>query len=219
MTKDEKHMKIEKFPYGPLESNVFLVRFSEDAFIIDAGASLGFLPPFSEKVRAVFCTHGHFDHIQAVDDLKKVYECPVYVHEADMPMFLLTENTFSEPAAPKKTIPVSLKDGQVFSGKELFFSVEDEKFLLEVIHTPGHTSGSVCFFLRDFSKEKEASYLFSGDTVFEGTVGRTDLGGSMKEMMASIHKIKQFPDDTILFPGHGNETTIYREKAKNPYFT
>ena len=95
-------------------------------------------------------------------------------------------------------------------------SSEEDPFTLEVIHTPGHTSGSVCFYLQI---HPEIRYLFSGDTIFEGTVGRTDLGGCMEDMRASVEKIKTLPDDTVIFPGHGAKTTVSREKKTNPYFT
>ncbi len=150
---------------------------------------------------AVLLTHAHFDHITGVADLQAAFPgLPVYVHPADRPMFGHPFNQMP-PEYPSIGIPKNLKDATDLAlpgGK--------------VIHTPGHTPGGVCYYVKDLST------LLSGDTLFAGSIGRTDFpGGDMTQMLDSLKRLMALPEDTLVIPGHGSTTTIGREKQSNPY--
>lgn len=147
----------------------------------------------------ILLTHAHFDHIGATNDLQAAYpELPVYVHPNDVVILNHPLNS-APPDYPKIKAPKNVKDA-----RELTF--------LEVIETPGHTPGGVCYYLKDLK------LLLSGDTLFQMSIGRTDFpGGDMLAMMSSLRKLIALPDDTKVIPGHGSFTTIGFEKEGNPY--
>ena len=147
-------------------------------------------------LRGVFLTHGHYDHVGGVTALRRTFpEVPVYLHPAD------TGGTSQLlPTAGLGNVTL-WRDGDVIKLGEL---------QVEVLHTPGHTPGSVCLRCRDV--------LFSGDTLFAGSCGRTDFpGGSMDEMMASLARLGGLEGDLRVLPGHEGETTLSRERQYNPY--
>jgi hydroxyacylglutathione hydrolase len=156
-------------------------------------------------VKMILLTHGHFDHIGALDSIRKAYNSPVLIHSMDAnaltnPMInlsALTGNDIVSSAAEQL-----LEDGD---------RIQVGKLTLEVLHTPGHTRGGVCFGYNGL--------LFSGDTLFNSGIGRTDLpGGSMTQLEQSIReKIFTLPDDTLVLPGHGESTSIGLEKKINPF--
>lgn len=205
-------LSIEIFSLGPLETNAYLLRSeqSEKAVVIDPGLQPESLFERIEdmELEAILLTHTHFDHIGSVDRLRTWKKCPVYVHEREAEWLLdpdLNGSTrWPDVCEPLKTFPAEhmLKDGQTLNLLGLNF---------KVIHTPGHSPGSVSYLYENV--------LFSGDVIFKYSVGRTDLpGGSSRELYESIHdRIFQLPDDTILYPGHGPATTIGGEKKNNPY--
>lgn len=181
------------------------------SLLID-GASVYFVDPGFEGERlielvksrglspkGILLTHAHFDHVGAINTLQKEYpELPVYVHPNDLVVLNHPLNS-APPEYPKIKAPVNIRDA-----RELDF--------LEVIETPGHTPGGVCYYLKD---EK---LLLSGDTLFASSIGRTDFpGGSMSAMMASLKLLAALPDDTRVIPGHGAFTSIGFEKSTNPY--
>ena len=147
-------------------------------------------------LRGVFLTHGHYDHVGGVTALRRTFpEVPVYLHPAD------TGGTSQLlPTAGLGNVTL-WREGDVVKLGEL---------QVEVLHTPGHTPGSVCLRCRDV--------LFSGDTLFAGSCGRTDFpGGSMDEMMASLARLGGLEGDLRVLPGHEGETTLSREREGNPY--
>ena len=159
------------------------------------------------KLKAVLLTHAHFDHIMGLSDVMEDVKVPVYVEEADLPMMTDGESNLSSTYVRggyrfEEAVPVS--DGQ---------QLEIAGFQFRVIHTPGHTKGSCCYYLKD------EGVLFSGDTVFYGSVGRTDFpGGSTAEIVRSLHKlVDSLPEETEVFPGHDASTTIGYEKRYNPF--
>ena len=169
----------------------------EGARILELLAKKGLVPA------GILLTHAHFDHISGIPALQAAYpELPVYVHAADVPMFGHPFNQYGGEYAAIGT-PKNLRDTAALA---------DDLPGVEVLHTPGHTPGSVCF---HFPADK---LLLSGDTLFAGSCGRTDFpGGSMSQMMASLKSLATLPDDTAVIPGHGMYTTVAREKDANPY--
>ncbi len=188
---------------GSYEVNCSIISENGKAWIVDPGQEGARIASLLEKKglvpEAVLLTHAHFDHITGIAELQKLFPgLPVFVHKADTVMF---GHPFNQMPGEYASIgvPSGIRD------------VNDLK-ICEVIHTPGHTPGGVCY---HFPEDK---LLLSGDTLFAGSVGRTDFpGGSMSMMMESLKKLMALPDDTLVIPGHGSHTTIGREKASNPY--
>ncbi len=155
---------------------------------------------------AVLLTHGHFDHITAAEDLRRETGCRVYVAEDEEKLLLDPEKNLSCKMGRQRvslSADEEVKDGQI---------LELLGWKWRVIATPGHTAGSVCYYL------EEEDVLISGDTLFAESLGRTDLPtGSSGQIVASIcEKLFELPDDTIVYPGHGDPTTIGHEKQYNP---
>lgn len=192
-------MKIITLPLGQLETNCYLVADENGvAAVIDpadnAPAILRCARENGLTVRAIMLTHGHFDHVGAVSALREALHCPVYLHENEL------------------TLPPRLTNGPLtctdFYAEGDTVSVGALDFA--VLHTPGHTSGSVCL--------RCENALFAGDTLFAGACGRTDLsGGSDAQMRESLARLAAIEDDLTVLPGHGEATTLGREKRSNPY--
>ena len=204
-------MKCEVLIVGPLETNCCIVSCEKtlECAIFDPGAEPGkiiqAIAVKSLKPVVLVNTHGHIDHIGANWDIKERFGIPLYIHQADAPMLQGSHQLelASLLGATKSPEPDAfLKEGDRVNFGEGY---------LEVFHTPGHSPGSLSFWGDGF--------LLSGDTLFWGGVGRTDLpGGSWEELEASIRtKIFTLPDETIIFPGHGPRTTVKQEKDSNPY--
>lgn len=198
---------------GPLEVNTFLIADMKGperiAAVIDpAGPDdeiADDIKKYNLHLKYIINTHGHIDHIAFNKYFKTRYGCELLIHEADAEMlgtihddflFILTAAEVSPPADR------TFKDGEILRIGE----VE-----LKVIHTPGHTPGGICL--------QGDGYIISGDTLFEGSIGRTDLpGGSYEALMNSIeNRLLTLPDDTSVYPGHGDFTTIGEEKESNPF--
>ena len=213
-------MKLLSLPIGQMSSNVYVLRFEKDILIVDAGAfPVSAAISSEDTVHAILCTHGHFDHFWAVEECVSAYSCRVYAHAADEDLFTsaygLHGTVRHDHAVTSPTIPLS--DGQILRSEDFFFS-EPRDFTITVLHTPGHSKGSVCYFLEDHEDRESPPMLFTGDTLFDGTIGRTDFeGGSMDEMRKSLEKIKKLPPETRIFPGHGEASTLKRQIKINPY--
>ena len=196
---------------GPVQTNCYFVFDDEikKGIIIDPADSPDYLAGCADELGFSLCalvlTHGHFDHIQAVPALKEKFHVPVYVHEND-------EEMLKDPAMfGMDSVKVFLKEDDVrLKGGE---TIEFPGMKFEVISTPGHTKGSVCYYL------KQEGILFSGDTMFCHSWGRTDFpGGSEKEIFASIReKLLPLPEDTYVLPGHNSPTTIREERKVHGY--
>ena len=200
---------------GGFEVNCSILVENGKAWIVDPGQEPDrIIDTFAKKglePAAVLLTHAHFDHIGAIPGLlEKFPGLPVYVHEKDAPMFGHSLNQLP-PEYPPFAKPKNLKS------LEGLGSLEG----LEVIETPGHTPGGVCYYFPNFQTSqtsKPLHLLLSGDTLFAGSVGRTDLpGGDMATLMDSLRKLTALPDDTLVIPGHGPHTTIAAEKLGNPF--
>ena len=200
---------------GGFEVNCSILSENGRAWIVDPGQEpnriIDTLAKKGLEPAAVLLTHAHFDHIGAIPGLlEKFPYLPVYVHEKDAPMFGHPLNQLP-PEYPPFAKPKNLKS------LEGLGSLEG----LEVIETPGHTPGGVCYYFPNFQTSqtsKPLHLLLSGDTLFAGSVGRTDLpGGDMATLMDSLQKLTALPDDTLVIPGHGPHTTIAAEKRGNPF--
>ncbi len=202
---------IDKRAVGMIGANCYLFVCDETkkAVLIDPGAEGQKLHRWvSEKgveVDYILITHGHADHIEAVDELRDLLGAKVAIHSADAEMLTDGKKNLSEllgKSLAYKPADILLKDGDILTvGKES----------IKIIATPGHSQGSVCFLTREA--------LFSGDTLFAGSIGRTDFpGGSLEQLLSGVkEKLLILPVETRVLPGHEGETTIGREKASNPY--
>jgi hydroxyacylglutathione hydrolase len=200
-------MILEVFPSGPVETNAYLLACekTKHAAVIDAPFEssdllLRRIQELSLTVDMILLTHSHWDHIAEVSVLKQKLKVPVYIHKED------AEN-LENPGADRLPLFFPLigvkPDGYLSEGQKL----EIGKLTLEVICTPGHSPGSVCFYLQD---EK---ILLSGDTLFRGTIGNLSFPSSRPALMwDSLKKLAALPAETKVFPGHGDSTTIGAEK-------
>jgi glyoxylase-like metal-dependent hydrolase (beta-lactamase superfamily II) len=206
-------MILETFPLGPLACNCTILGDEEsgEAIVIDPGDEISRiekrLAKFGLKLKQILITHAHIDHIGGALKLKRLTGAPIYLNEDDLPQLkLMAEQAAWIGVQTPETAPpdVSLADGIV---------VGLSRFPAQVIHTPGHTQGSVCL---HFAPLK---LLVAGDTLFAGSIGRTDLpGGDFDQIIRSIHsKVLALPDDTQVLPGHGPATTIGEEREHNPF--
>ncbi|HRD02765.1 MAG TPA: MBL fold metallo-hydrolase [Candidatus Saccharicenans sp.] len=196
---------------GPLETNCYLFFCPEtrECAIIDPGAEpekiFEAISSLSLKPTIIINTHGHVDHTGANLDLRERYHIPIALHPADLP--LLEECLQLEFGLMLGARPAPVPDHLLADGEKISIG----QSVLQVIHSPGHSPGSVCFYT--------GHLLFAGDTLFSGGVGRTDLpGGSWKDLAHSLKaRIMTLPDETVVLPGHGPKTTISEEKESNPY--
>ena len=193
-------MQMKTMPLGAYQTNCYLVwnEESDRCLVIDPGYEpervLSEAKRLGKTIEAVLLTHGHFDHVGAVRTLAAETDCQVYLNEQDLSM--PTQLT----AGPLYYTHL-YKEGDVLN----LAGVK-----LRVIHTPGHTPGSVCLVAEDA--------IFSGDTLFEGSCGRTDLpGGDWATILKSLKRLAQLEGDFRVYPGHGPSTTLEDEKKWNPY--
>lgn len=214
-------MEIRCYPFGPIQANLYVVIIEKDAFIIDPCVPYESLDIGDYKVRGVFCTHAHYDHILEADNIIAHSGSNLFAHSTEIPAFKDVQKNGSHYFGKSYSVesPVcAIKDGDVLTSLDFEMSVT-ELFTIRIIHTPGHTTGSICILFEFMDNDGPRKHLFSGDTVFAGTIGRTDIGGSLKDMKNSISKIATLSNDVIIYPGHGDRTSVEQEKRSNPYFT
>jgi glyoxylase-like metal-dependent hydrolase (beta-lactamase superfamily II) len=203
----------ETFPVGPLRCNCTLLANLEtrEAIIIDPGDEIAdILIRLARRqltLKQIIVTHAHIDHIGGAAQLRRVTGAPVLFHPADLPILGMMEMQaawLGVPTPEKVALDQSADDG---------LSVGIPTLEAEVIHAPGHTPGSLCLY---FPKQE---LLLAGDTLFAGSVGRTDLpGGDTRALLRSIHtRLMTLPEQTLVVPGHGEETTLAQESETNPF--
>lgn len=201
-------MKIKHFVVGMISTNCYMVINEEtkEAVVIDPAQRPKQMLEYAKEneidVKAILLTHGHFDHIMGIDDFLKEYDIPVYVHEDDKET--MEDSSLNLSRTYSFSDSVYLKDGEV---------LEIAGMMFKVIHTPGHTPGCACYYM------ESEKVLFSGDTLFEMSVGRTDFpNSSTKDLVRSVReKLFVLPDDVLVLPGHMGDTSIGYEKLHNMY--
>ncbi|WP_408956394.1 MBL fold metallo-hydrolase [Natroniella sp. ANB-PHB2] len=201
-------MKLKKLTVGIGNVNCYVVNDEEGrGVIVDPGGGkrsiLDYIEQEGLSIKAIILTHSHYDHILAVEDLQKELQLPVWIHEAGEERLLKPELNLSNSASVPS---VSIKADKLLQDGE---EIRVGQLKLEIIHTPGHTPGGVCIKIDDI--------LLTGDTLFKGSVGRTDLaGGSYQQLADSIsQKVMKLDDQLSVYPGHLGQSTLGKERRRN----
>ena len=204
----------EILPVGMLACNCSVLgdETTGEAVVIDPGDDIEqvqkILAKHHLRVKYIVATHAHIDHVGGIDKLKAATGAAVLMHQSDLPLYqnlALQAEWLGVPMPEVTDVDQFLKEGDTLRCGSLS---------LEVLHTPGHSPGSLSLHLPGKNQR-----ILSGDTLFQGSIGRTDLwGGSMDEILRSIRdRLLIFPDQTLVFPGHGSPTTIGEERERNPF--
>ncbi|MCA9478395.1 MAG: MBL fold metallo-hydrolase [Nanoarchaeota archaeon] len=188
-------LTIKRIEQRPIGTNCYIISDGRGSIVIDPGSEVD-IPSIKESIRgdlyAVILTHLHFDHSAAAHLL----DAPLYLHEKEL-----------EDIEMQKRLTLQALGRPLILPEEIHHLKEEETFgdiHFKVLHTPGHTKGGSCLLFDDF--------LITGDTLFAGTYGRTDLGGNDKDMDSSLRFLAQLPEELVVYPGHGEPTTIKEEK-------
>jgi len=203
----------EIFPVGPLQCNCSIIgdEASREAMVIDPGDNiddvLALVRQHNLQVKQIVITHAHIDHVGGAMNLRAATGAPILLNQNDYALLKMLDvqaTWIGVPAPGKVEIDRSITTGE---------TVAAGSHTAEILHTPGHTEGSICLY---FAAEKK---LIAGDTLFAGSIGRTDLpGGSTQKIMRSLHDtVLALPDETLVIPGHGGLTTIGAERESNPF--
>lgn len=189
-------LEIQRVVCGAYRENAYVVNGD---VLIDPGDDLAALRAACPRPRVILLTHGHFDHMLAAETLQGESGAQVYIHEDDAAMLCDAELSMYDPAVARLPMPTKIEYRTYGDSLENF----------RVIHTPGHTPGSVCLY------DAAEGILISGDTLFRAGFGRTDLaGGSMSQMISSIRRLFRLPPETAAYPGHGETTTLGEERGR-----
>jgi hydroxyacylglutathione hydrolase len=198
---------------GPLQCNCSILgdEASHEAIVVDPGDDIprimAVLAAHKLTVKKIVITHAHIDHIAGAHRLKQLTGAPILYNQQDLPLVKMMDIQAGWLGIPTPTVcspDDTLEDGKLIGITGLTGSI---------IHTPGHTEGSICLYL------PSQTLLLAGDTLFAGSIGRTDLpGGDIRKLFASIHdRLLTLPDDVTVIPGHGSKTTIGAERDSNPF--
>jgi hydroxyacylglutathione hydrolase len=203
---------LERLEVGPFAANCYLVACAEtkEAVIIDPGAEgrriIKRVHDLGLKVKYIINTHAHIDHVGANAEVKEAFNAPVLVHAADAPLLRSPQASMALFMGQSKVTPPdwTLEEGDLLEAGTL---------RIKVLETPGHTPGGISLDIN--------GVLFTGDTLFACSIGRTDFpGGSFRQIIKSIkEKLLSYPDDTRVFPGHGPPTSVGDERLYNPFLT
>lgn len=207
--KGKKPMELINLVLGELATNCYILDIGNGeavAFDIGNGAKkvMQALEVYHLQLKAILLTHGHYDHVAGVEAVRKMTGAEVYIHENDAVMLKSGEANLSWQLTNETYLPVTayhtLRNGDI---------LEFGNRKIQVMHTPGHTPGGICYLTDDM--------MFSGDTLFKGSVGRIDLGGNREDMMQSLRKIAALDKNYKVYPGHFDASTLEAEKKQNPY--
>jgi len=203
----------EIIPVGPLQCNCSVIgdEATHEAMVIDPGDNiddvLALVGKHNLQVKQIVITHAHIDHIGGAMKLRAATGAPILLNQNDSALLRMLDVQAAWIGVP---VPGKVEiDRSVTTGE----TVSAGSHTAQILHTPGHTEGSICLY---FEAEKK---LIAGDTLFAGSIGRTDLpGGSMQKIMRSLHNtVMALPDETVVVPGHGELTTIGEERESNPF--
>jgi hydroxyacylglutathione hydrolase len=202
-------LNVKVIEVGPFITNCYLLFANREAMLIDPGDDFLRIKELIEEnhveVKKIILTHGHIDHIRAVPEAKKLTGAPVLIHSGDAGMLIDPAANLSQwQDQPFKTAPADM----MIKEKDI---IETDDFKLEVLHTPGHTLGGISLLTNGM--------VFTGDALFWGSVGRTDFpDGDHAVLIEGIKsRLLTLPDNTVVYPGHGPETTIEHERKFNPF--
>ncbi len=210
----DEGMRIEKMVLGNMNNNTYIIigRDEKTALIVDPSYKperiIEYISSLGLELKAMLITHGHFDHIGAVDKIKAHYNVPVITHEEEariMADSIKNLSTYFLAREVTATADTYIEDGDILDyGDDLVF---------KVITVPGHSVKGVCYY------SQEENVVFTGDTLLAGSIGRTDYyNGNQSDLVEAINNRLMFlPDETKVFPGHGSDTTIRNEKKNNPF--
>lgn len=208
-------LEIKTLTLPPLGTNCYLIKTAENSgVVVDPAAKaediLAEAERFGMKIKKILLTHGHFDHTGAVNEIQKSENAPVYIHAADEELLHDSDKAlaFFCPSIPfeDKSADVLLSDGD---------TIEQDGVIFTVLHTPGHTAGSVCFLAENPDGLK---IMLAGDTLFKDSIGRSDgYSGDYIVQRETLDKLKALPDDYLILSGHGESTTLRTEKRFNPF--
>ena len=206
-------MILETFPVGPLQCNCTLLgdEDAREAIVIDPGDEVTQIyrrvTDLGLKLKQILVTHGHIDHVGGALKLKRLTGAPIFLNENDLPLLKMMDAQAAWLGIP--TPEVSAPDSSLTDGMRVGL----DRYPAEVLHTPGHTQGSICLHFVPLKM------LIAGDTLFAGSIGRTDLpGGNSHQIIESIEsRLLPLADDTRVLPGHGPTTTIGAERNHNPF--
>ncbi|MGE1166494.1 MBL fold metallo-hydrolase [Peribacillus simplex] len=206
-------MKWERMPLGPLEANAYILSNEDkNCLIFDPGGEGNKINQYIKdqdlKPQAILLTHAHFDHIGAVDEVRSKWNIPVYVHPKE-------QDWLTNPKLNRSALPGRIK----ITSKPADYLVEKEgelhicSFTLQILFTPGHSPGSISYYVN------EEGIVISGDVLFKGGIGRTDItGGDQKTLIETIReKLLTLPEKTLVLSGHGAVTDIQTEQEQNPF--
>jgi glyoxylase-like metal-dependent hydrolase (beta-lactamase superfamily II) len=200
-------MKIYAKAIAPIGANCYIIENGGECLAVDIGGDaemvIGYLEENNLHLSAILLTHGHFDHIGGVEDVRAATGATVYVSEEDAEML-------NDPEKNRSGLPLRIETKHIESFEILGDELEVSGLKVKVIKTPGHTSGCVCFQIADC--------LFTGDTLFKGSIGRVDFPTSNPEdMKKSLKKLIELDGDLIIYPGHGGSTRLDSERKNNKY--
>lgn len=216
MRNGNRHMLLLKLTVGFLSTNCYIIacKNTREALIIDPGFAeheseevLNEISRYNLRIKYIINTHGHVDHISGNAMVKRVTNAQIAIHREDAEMLTNPIENLSWMLGMKISSP---PPDITFTGRE---KIKVGSLEFEIIHTPGHTPGSISLYCKD------KKIVFVGDTLFAGSIGRTDLpGGSFKELISSIkNKLFTMSDETVVYPGHEEATTIGKERVGNPF--
>jgi len=203
-------MKIKTIPLGKLQTNAYFVFKEGKAIIIDPAGDcdvcLAHLRSEGAVLEGIYLTHGHADHVAAAMELKRATGARIYGHPGDLYLLSAVNDEVAAYLGLKESITL---DAELLPES----SIELAGTIFLVLGTPGHTPGSVCFYC------ESEQVLFSGDTLFAGSIGRSDLtGGNSQVLRQTLRGLKELPAETVVYPGHGPSTTIAAERMQNRYW-